>query len=113
MMDRRGLCKLLNCGVVLSLLPRLVSAQQPPITSKPDSQLAGLIGQAVLEAVHRYESNTGKRATTVVIHITGRLPTDSPQDLPLTGSPSEGYIQLNQSHSMFSMKVEINPQKSH
>lgn len=113
MIDRRGLCRLLKYGAVAALFPSVASAQQRAATSAPNFQLAGLIGQTVLSAMRRYEQDTGKRASTVVIHFSGKLPTDSPQDLPIPDAASRDYTQLNQSHSIFSMKIEINPEKSH
>lgn len=77
-MQRRDFWRYLKCGVFLGLLPAPSSGQKPAAADPNNSAVANAIGSAVLNSVHQYEERTGKQASTVLIHLTGRLPQGSP-----------------------------------
>jgi hypothetical protein len=103
-MPRRDFWGYLKCGVLLGLLPSSSSGQQPAAADKNDSAVADAIGKAVLGSVRQYEERTGKQASTVLIHLSGRPPHVSPPQ-----ANSGNYTQLNQEHFTFTIEVESAP----
>jgi len=106
--QRRDLLKYLKCGALMSLLPTISSGQQPTTNDELNSTLAGAIGRAVLDSIHRYEEKTGKQASTVLIHLTGKLPNSTPPE-----ADSGSYTHLNQEHFRFTVQVEGAPAAAH
>ena len=81
-----------------------VCAQQTSFPYKPDAGLSQAIGNAVLQAAERYQQKTGKPASTIVIHLTGKPPS------PEAGTPLTPG--LNQYHYRFTVEVQSAPGNS-
>ena len=104
MIYRRALWKCLKCGVLAVLFSVASPAQRTTTPNKPDPELAQAIGQAVLQAAEHYEQETGKPASTIVIRLTGKLPSQAKGSPPTPG--------LNQYHYSFTVEVQGAPGNS-
>lgn len=77
----------------------------------PRSGLAQAIGQSVLRCVEKYEKETGKRASKIVIQLTD---TDDWQRKDLPTKPDDtgtvSIAKIEQHHFGFTLKVESEPE---